>query len=121
MCYILMSCLEYYFNFKKNYKINLSLDYILFNLVVVGCVFSVKDVLNFLVKDGMVNVVILFYDVGEIMNVVFVIQKYKINNFFFFFNGFICIMQKIFEIKKVLIRGNFVIVELQLDDKVIFF
>lgn len=121
MCYTLTSCLEYYLNLKKNYKINLSPDYISLNLAATGRTPSAKDVLNFMVKDGTVNAAILPYDAGEITNAVFATQKYKINNYLYLFNGSARSVQKIFETKKALIRGNPVIVEFKADDRVTSF
>lgn len=121
MCYTLTSCLEYYLNLKKNYKINLSPDYISLSLAATGRAPSAKDVLNFLVKDGTVNAAILPYDAGEITNAVFATQKYKINNYLYLFNGSSRGLQKIFETKKALIRGNPVIVEFKADESVTTF
>ena len=121
MCYTQTSCLEYYLNLKKNYKVNLSPDYISLSLAANGRLLSAKDVLNFLVKDGTVNAAILPYDAGEITNAVFATQKYKINNFLYLFNRASKSLQKVFETKKALIRGNPVIVELKSVEKVIGF
>lgn len=121
VCYTLASCLEYYLNLEKNYKINLSPDYISLNLAATGRAPRAKDVLKFLIEDGTVNAAILPYDAGEITNAVFATQKYKINNYLYLFNVSSRGLQKIFETKKALIRGNPVIVEFKADESVTSF
>lgn len=118
ICYTLTSCLEYYLNLEKNYKINLSPDYISLSLAANGRALNAKDVLSFMIKDGTVNAAILPYDAGEITNAVFATQKYKINNYLYLFKASSKSLQKVFETKKALIRGNPVIVELNSDEKV---
>lgn len=121
MCYTLTSCLEYYLNLKKNYKINLSPDYISLSMAANGKALNAKDILTFMIKDGTVNAAILPYDAGEITNAVFATQKYKINNYLYLFNASSKSLQKEFETKKALIRGNPVIIELMADEAVLSF
>jgi len=115
LSYTLASCLEFYINLEKNYKDNLSPDYITLSLQNSGKQVTVEEGFRFLVENGTVSAAIMPYDAGAITNAVYATPKYKINNFLYIFRDVTQGRQKIFETRKALMRGNPVLIELQAD------
>jgi hypothetical protein len=118
LSYILASCLEFYVNLGKNYKDNLSPDYISLSLENSGRHVTTEEGFRFLVDNGTVSAAILPYDAGAITNAVYATPKYKINNFLYLFRDVTQPRQRIFEARKALMRGNPVLVELQADPSI---
>ncbi len=115
LSYTLASCLEFYINLEKNYKDNLSPDYITLSLQNSGKQVTVEEGFRFLVENGTVSAAIMPYDAAAITNAVYATPKYKINNFLYIFRDVTQGRQKIFETRKALMRGNPVLIELQAD------
>ena len=113
--YALAGCLEYYVNLHRNYKDNLSPDYIDLSLQSQGRRPSIEEGLRFLASNGTVSAAIVPYDAGEIPSAVFATTKYTINNFLHIFSGYATEREKVFEIRKALMRGNPVLVEFMAD------
>lgn len=115
LSYALASCLEFYVNLGKNYKDNLSPDYISLSLQNSGRHVTMEESFNFLVENGTVSAAIMPYDAAAIPNAVYATNKYKINNYLYIFRDVTQGRQKIFETRKALMRGNPVLIELQAD------
>lgn len=113
--YALASCLEYYINLKRNYKDNLSPDYINLSLQSLGKGTTIEEGLRFLVANGTVSAAIIPYDAAQIPPAVYATQKYAISNYLHVFANFASEREKIFEVRKALMRGNPVIVQFQAD------
>lgn len=111
--YGISSLMEFYVNLGKNFKINLSPDYISLNLSGSGKTISFPETLNFLAQEGTVNAAIVTYDAREIPGAVMATQKYKIVNYLHIFRDLTKDRQRVFETKKALQRGNPVLVEIQ--------
>ncbi|MBI5916850.1 MAG: C1 family peptidase [Bacteroidetes bacterium] len=110
--YLLSACLEFYANFRKNYKVNLSPDFVALNLVREGNV-DLKNALRFLVTDGTVSADVMPYDSPSIPKTAGTTDKFKITNYLQIFKETHRETQKVFETQKALMRGNPVIVEMQ--------
>ncbi|MEK7257171.1 MAG: C1 family peptidase [Bacteroidota bacterium] len=113
--YTIASCLEFYTNFERNYKLNLSPDFISLNLAKEGNP-DLKNALRFLVTDGTVSADIMPYDSPSIPRSVFATDKYKAINYLQIFRETSKERQKVFETQKALLRGNPVIVEMRIPD-----
>lgn len=113
--YALASCLEFYNNYNKNYKVNLSPDFVSLNLNTLGKAPSVEEALKFLVEYGTVTAQVVPYGSSAIKNAAHAVPKYTIYNYFRLFKTSDRGRQKTFEIKKSLMRGNPVLVEMKVD------
>lgn len=111
--YVLASCLEFYVNLNRNYKDNLSPDYINLSLKASGERPDLTHGLRFLATNGTVSAAIMPYDAGAIPQGVFATTAYRIANFLHLFREVTRGREKIFEVRKALTRGNPVIVEMQ--------
>ena len=111
--YMLASCLEYYVNLNQNYKDNLSPDYISLSLASQGQRPSIDQGLRFLAQNGTVSAAIVPYDAAQIPTTVYATAKYQINNYLHLYQPFASAREKIFEIRKALMRGNPVLIEFQ--------
>lgn len=111
--YMLASCLEYYVNLSRNFKDNLSPDYISLSLQSQGQRSSLDQGLKFLVQNGTVSAAIVPYDAAQISSTVYATTKYQINNYLHLFQPFASPREKIFELRKALLRGNPVLIEFQ--------
>ncbi len=116
--YALATCLEYYVNLNDNYKDNLSPDYIALSLQSTGKSVNLRDAFLFLVENGTVSAAIMPYDAGNIPYAVNATQKFKIANYLHIFRDVTRGQQKIFEVRKALMRGNPVLIELQADPSI---
>jgi hypothetical protein len=114
--YTLAMCLEYYVNLKRNFKDNLSPDFISVGLRSMGQNATLSRGLEFLAKEGTVSAAIMPYDADQIPTAVYATTKYRINNYLHLFQTLASVREKTFEVRKALIRGNPVIVEFQADD-----
>lgn len=110
--YTISACLEFYANFRKNYKVNLSPDFIALSLLKEGNL-DMKNSLRFLVTDGTVSADIMPYDSPVIPRSSGAADKYRITNYLQVFRESHRERQKVFEVQKALMRGNPVIVELK--------
>lgn len=113
LSYALASCLEFYVNLDNNYKDNLSPDYIRLSLSQSGQPIKLKDALVFLSQTGTVSAAIMPYGSTSIPNAVYAAQKYRIKNYLHLFWETTRERQRVFEVKKALMQGNPVLVELR--------
>ena len=111
--YALTSALEYYINLNNNYKDNLSPDFIKLNLPK-G---SIEDELAFLATNGTVSAAILPYSATNLPPSVNAALKYRISNYLKLFQVTTRPQQKLYDMKKAIMRGNPVIVELQITNE----
>lgn len=109
--YALATCLEFYSNFNKNYKVNLSPDFLSLKLNREQSK-DVKNALRLLVTDGTVSADVMPYDAPQMAGNLGDAKKYQINNYLQIFGTGQRKTQKVFEVQKALVRGNPVIVEL---------
>lgn len=114
--YQITAALEYYINRDKNFKINLSPDFISLQLRKKGP-YTIKDALAFLNTNGTVSAAVVAYDASEISEAAFIVPSFKIANYLHLFREMSSPRFAVFEVKKALIRGNPVIVELAVDEK----
>lgn len=107
-CYAVTACAEYYANYDKNYKVNLSPDYIDLSLAKN----NISEALGFLVRNGTVSADIVPFGSKFIPSTVRATQKYAMQNYLYLFRKESKPRQKIFALRKALMRGNPVIVEM---------
>lgn len=118
MSYALATCLEFYVNLGRNYKENLSPDYISLNLRNAGRSLNLKEAFQFLVENGTISAAILPYDADAITSAVHATPKYRIRNYLHLFRDVTPGRMRSFETRKALMRGNPVLVELETDDQI---
>jgi hypothetical protein len=109
--YILSACMEFYTNFRKNYKVNLSPDFLALSLVKEDKP-DIKNGLRFLVTDGTVSADAVPYDSPKIPSAAGTSDRFRIANYLQVFKETHRESQKVFEVQKALMRGNPVIVEM---------
>ncbi len=114
--YLLVSCLEFYVNLDKNFKLNLSPDYISLNLAGTGRRATITELFQFLAQEGTVNAAIVPYDATELTGAVYATQKFKIQNYLHLFREVTPARQRVYEARKALMRGNPVLIELKTND-----
>lgn len=117
LAYAAAYCLEYYVNLGRNYKINLSPDFINLSLAGSGKSNTTKEVLGFLAEQGTVNAAIVPYDAGELTGAAFSTPKFDVVNYLHVFSNLTRDRQRVFEAKKALMKGNPVLVEFTTDGK----
>ncbi|MFZ2897327.1 MAG: hypothetical protein WA004_01820 [Saprospiraceae bacterium] len=108
-CYALAACLEFYANFKSNYKVNLSPDYIFLSL-------DNDDLVNgllHLIQQGTVSAAIVPYESTLIPSGVRNTTRFRIQNYLHLYRKETARQQKIFETRKALMRGNPVLVQMR--------
>lgn len=108
--YALASCLEFYVNLNNNYKDNLSPDFIKLSLPNTA---TVEENLTFLATTGTVSAAILPFESPNLTPSVYSSVKYKIQDYLKLFQPTTRFQQKIYDIKKAIMRGNPVVIELQ--------
>lgn len=118
LSYLLASCMEYYINLDKNYKVNLSPDYISLNIEANGQKASPEEAFTFLSKQGTVNAAIIPYDASTLTEAVYAAPKYKISNYLYLFRDITPARQRVYEVRKALMRGNPVLVNMKADDAI---
>lgn len=106
--YALATCLEYYVNFDRNYKVNLSPDYIDLSLTER----QLREAFSFLVTNGTVSAAIMPYGSSSISPSVNATPKYQIENFLLIYREEVRERQKIYQTRKALMRGNPVLIEM---------
>ena len=111
--YALANALEYYINLNNNYKDNLSPDFIRLQMPQ-G---SVEDNLNFLGSTGTVSAAILPFDSPNLTPSVYSAVKYKIKNYIKLFQTSTRPQQKLYDLRKAIMRGNPVVVEMQITNE----
>lgn len=119
MSYTLAACLEFYFNQDKNYKINLSPDFITLNLIQQNRALQFRDAFQFLSQNGTVDSAIQPYGSQKLSSAVNTAGKFRISNYLQVFTPLSKPLQKIFELRKALVRGNPVIVEVSADPSLV--
>lgn len=112
--YAIASCLEFYTNFNRNYKVNLSPDFIELNLNQGD--YTIREAFNFLSVTGTVSAAIMPFESPIIPAGVYATQKYKIANYLHIIRPGMRPMQKLFEAKKALMRGNPVLFEMEIPE-----
>lgn len=110
--YTLAAILEYYANFKNNFKDNLSPDYISLSTPVK----NLEEGLKFLAVNGTVSAAIMPYDATAISPAIYATQKYKIRQYLRVFTAEHNSNRRIFETRKALMRGNPVLVTMKVDE-----
>jgi hypothetical protein len=110
--YALATCLEYYVNFDRNYKVNLSPDYIDLSLTER----QIREAFAFLVTNGTVSAAIMPYGAATISPGVHATPKYQIENFLLIYREEVRERQKIFQTRKALMRGNPVLIEMDVPE-----
>jgi hypothetical protein len=113
--YTLASCLEFYSNFEKNYKANLSPDFINISLVKEPNS-GIRNALKFLVTDGTISADLVPYGSIEMAKKFPDAVKFRLSNYLHIFNPLTREKSKVFEVQKALMRGNPVIVEVQVPE-----
>ena len=116
--YALASCLEYYVNMGNNYKDNLSPDYISLCLKNQGKAIAPKEAFLFLAESGTVSAAILPYGSQKLTSAVYATQSYKLRNYLHIFREVTRERQKVYEVRKALMRGNPVLIELQAGESI---
>lgn len=115
VAYTAAYCLEYYVNLGRNYKINLSPDFITLSLAGSGKSTSSREVLAFLSETGTVNAAIVPYDATELTGAAFSTPKFDMVNYLHIFSELTRDRQRVFEAKKALMKGNPILVEFSVD------
>ncbi len=115
--YVISAAMEFYTNFRKNYKVNLSPDFVSLQLPQHGSP-EIRQVLRFLVTDGTVPADFVPYGASRIPSGVEPPVRFRIGNYLQLFAPEARPLQKVFEIQKALMRGNPVIVQLELPESV---
>lgn len=114
--YTLATCLEFYHNFEKNYKVNLSPDFLAQKLYTQQRR-DIKNALRILAVKGTVSADVMPYDAKNMPTKIKEDDLYGISNYLHIFNAEKRKSQKIFEVQKALMRGNPVIVELRVPEE----
>ena len=118
LSYLLAGCLEYYYNLGENYKVNLSPDFIMLHLNGESKTLAFKDAFSFLGDNGTVSAAILPYGSTQLTQGVNATQHYKIRNYLHIFHSTTRGRQKSFEVRKALMRGHPVLIELMANEKI---
>ncbi len=113
LCYALATCLEYYTNLNKNYKVNLSPDFIWLNLKKQPDQVSTAEAMQFLVETGTISAAILPYGSTQLTSACFATPRFTIAKYLWMFREFTASRQKVYETRKALIRGNPVLIQLR--------
>jgi len=118
LSYMMATCLEFYVNLDKNYKLNLSPDYISLNIENSGRNVTLLDGFQFLANEGTVNAAIVPYEASQLTSAVYSTQKFKINNYLHIFREVTPARQRVYEARKALMKGNPVLVEVRSDNSI---
>lgn len=110
--YTLATCLEFYHNYEKNYKVNLSPDFLAQKLFEEKEK-DLKNALRLLVTDGTVSADVVPYDTEKVSNSASNADHYRISNYLHIFSSGKRNSLKVFDVQKSLMRGNPVIVEMK--------
>ena len=115
LSYALATLLEFYVNYDENYKVNLSPDYLTLNLMQEEQ-FDLKSGFKFLIDEGTVSAAIMPYGASTIPRAVFATEKYTISNYLHVVRPGMKARQRVFETKKALMRGNPVLVQINVPE-----
>ena len=115
LAYSVATCLEYYINLNRNYKVNLSPDYLALNLKNAGQKVAPSTIFQHLVQDGTVSAAILPYGAQQLTAGVYATQKYRIKNYLHLFRDITRGRQRVFETRNALLKGHPVLIELVAD------
>jgi C1A family cysteine protease len=118
LSYMLAACLEYYYNLGANYKENLSPDFISLHLRGEAESFSFGQAFHFLGDNGTVSAAILPYGSTQLTQGVHATRHFKIRNYLHLFRNTTRGRQKSFEVRKALMRGHPVLIELLANDDI---
>lgn len=118
MSYMLAACLEYYYNLGTNYKENLSPDFIMLHLRSEEERASFGEAFRFLGENGTVSAAILPYGSNQLNQGVHATRHFKIRNYLHLFRNTTRGRQKSFEVRKALMRGHPVLIELLANDQI---
>ena len=116
LAYTAATCLEYYINLDRNYKVNLSPDYISLNLSNDRSTFYPEDVFQFLIQEGTVSAAILPFGADKLTSGVYATEKYTIDNYLHLFKPVTRSYQRIFETRKALLKGHPVMIQLSANE-----
>ena len=113
-CYAATSALEFYCNIEDNYKINLSPDHLYLSLILEkrGQITSIFQVLA---ETGAVDAAIVPYGAKLMPPAVAATSGHTIQHFLLLFRPETRPQQQVFEIRKALMRGNPVLLEMHVD------
>mgnify|MGYP000149910688 CR=1 FL=1 len=113
MYYALAGALEFYVNLEGNYKINLSPEFIKFNLPLDKQ--NLKEAIKFLKETGTISAGLLPYDSKRMNSAIYQAERYRISNYLSLFKFDFQARHKVFAIKKALLRGNPVIATIRVN------
>jgi hypothetical protein len=108
--YAFSCALEYYVNLNNNYKDNLSPDFIRLQQPQANA----EENLSFLASTGTVSAAILPFDSPNLTPSVYSAVKYKIKNYLKLFQPTTRPQQKLYDLRKAIMRGNPVVVEMSI-------
>ncbi len=111
LAYAISAAFEFYINLNNNYKDNISPDYLRLSF---NAPPTADQLLQFITENGAVSAAIVPYDASVLPTSVYSAQKYKIKSFVKLFQPTTRAQQKIYELKKAIMRGNPVIVEMNI-------
>ncbi len=111
--YAVTACFEYYQNLNSNFKDNLSPDFIRLNVTEN----AIESYLNFLAAQGTVSAAIFPYGSNSLLPSVQSAMKFKIKNYLNLFQSTTRGQQKVYELRKSLLRGHPVIIELPVNEQ----
>lgn len=117
LAYTMASCLEFYINLDRNYKVNLSPDYISLNLKYSKQRINPLTVFQFLAEEGTVSAAILPFGSNQLTNGVYATQKYQIEDYLHLFRPETKGNQRVFEARKAILKGHPILIELAADDQ----
>lgn len=119
MAYALASCLEYYVNLDKNYKINLSPDYISILVEQQGKTGGLPEAFRFLAEEGTVDAAILPFGSRLLSPAVHATPRYRISNYLQLYMDITKPAQRVYDTRKALLRGNPVLVDMRTDPSIL--
>ena len=111
--YAITACLEFYTNYRENYKANLSPAF----LQLITPTAGMDAALRGLVTTGTVSAAIVPYDARRIPPSASATQIYRIENFLHVVRGEDRAKQKIYQTRKALMRGNPVALTMRIPPK----
>ncbi len=112
--YAATACFEYYQNINSNFKDNLSPDFIRLNV----SENSMESDLNFLASQGTVSAAIFPFGSNNLLPSVQSAMKFKIKNYLNLYQPTTRGQQKVYELRKALLRGHPVIIELPVNETI---
>lgn len=114
--YNLAGCLEYYYNIGRNYKMNFSPDFIALSLRDQNLALNAPNAFRFLADVGTIHSADLPYGATSLERRAPSASRFRITNYLHLIQESTKPKQKIFELRKALLRGNPVLIEMRADD-----